>query len=274
MGQSRNVLVYRLLCENSIDERITDLLEHKQEIFNAFADKSVSAQKSLEIDDKSFGDIITNEIARINAKRGITPASATAANYAYYSSLLQLTYSQLVEKLLSKHGKAQYDYFVNENCLTRNPKISRTREGLFCHHIDEDKAIMLSNDRYAKHNPFAYQKSDRLVYCDFLEHLLLHLKIMEEPRNANNAELPGIGGAVNFLTRQINDFFSGHIPTQEYLAIATSIIEQDYDSYILILNRLWSAIASKPEYSFYIKKEDLARDWNGNIVEKIYHAIG
>lgn len=73
MGQARNVLVYRLLCEGTIDERITEILEQKQAIFNAFADKSVSAQQSLEIDDKSFGDIITEEINRINIKRGTTP---------------------------------------------------------------------------------------------------------------------------------------------------------------------------------------------------------
>lgn len=41
MGQARNVLVYRLLCENTIDERITEMLAEKQAIFNAFADKSV-----------------------------------------------------------------------------------------------------------------------------------------------------------------------------------------------------------------------------------------
>ncbi len=43
MGQARNVLVYRLLCEESIDERITDMLAAKQAIFDAFADKSVAA---------------------------------------------------------------------------------------------------------------------------------------------------------------------------------------------------------------------------------------
>lgn len=71
MGQARNVLVYRILCENSIDERITDLLENKQKVFDAFADKSVAAEKSLEIDDKAFGDIIKEEIERINNKHNI-----------------------------------------------------------------------------------------------------------------------------------------------------------------------------------------------------------
>lgn len=71
MGQSRNVLVYRLLCENTVDERLTEVLEEKQKIFDAFADKSVAAQQSIEIDDKTFGNIIKEEIERINKKRGI-----------------------------------------------------------------------------------------------------------------------------------------------------------------------------------------------------------
>ena len=69
MGQSRNVQVFRLLNVNSLDERITELLKQKQEIFNAFADKSVAAEKSVEIDEKTFGDIISEEIERIKAKR-------------------------------------------------------------------------------------------------------------------------------------------------------------------------------------------------------------
>ena len=36
--------------------------------FNAFADKSEAAKESLELDDKTFGDIIKEEIDRINEK--------------------------------------------------------------------------------------------------------------------------------------------------------------------------------------------------------------
>ena len=70
MGQTRNVLVYRLLCENTVDERVTTILENKQAQFDAFADRSFAAEKSVEIDDKTFGDIINDEIDRINAKYG------------------------------------------------------------------------------------------------------------------------------------------------------------------------------------------------------------
>ena len=68
MGQARNVLVYRLLCENTIDERITEMLAEKQAIFNAFADKSVAAD-NVEVDVKSLGNIIKEEIDRNNRTR-------------------------------------------------------------------------------------------------------------------------------------------------------------------------------------------------------------
>ncbi|MCM1188737.1 MAG: DEAD/DEAH box helicase [bacterium] len=72
MGQTRNVLVYRLLCENTVDEKITSVLEKKQRIFDAFADKSVAAMESIEMDERTFGNIIKEEIDRINTKRGVT----------------------------------------------------------------------------------------------------------------------------------------------------------------------------------------------------------
>ena len=67
MGQSRNVLVYRLLCPDTVDERITELLAEKQQIFDKFADESVAAEKDLELDKKEQGDILAKEEERIRA---------------------------------------------------------------------------------------------------------------------------------------------------------------------------------------------------------------
>ena len=69
MGQTRNVLVHRLLCENTVDEKLMDVLEEKQMIFDAFADESVAANANKEIDEKTFGDIIKEEIERIKAEK-------------------------------------------------------------------------------------------------------------------------------------------------------------------------------------------------------------
>jgi len=79
MGQTRNVLVYRLLCEETVDERITKLLEDKQAVFDTFADKSVAAQ-NIEIDDKAFKDIIKEEIERIRKKKGLPPTASNEAD--------------------------------------------------------------------------------------------------------------------------------------------------------------------------------------------------
>ena len=71
MGQSRNVLVYRLLAEGTIDESITALLRRKQMEFDMFADKSVAGIESIEIDDRDLGNLIEEEIERIKKKHGV-----------------------------------------------------------------------------------------------------------------------------------------------------------------------------------------------------------
>ena len=47
MGQVRDVLVYRLLADDTIDEQIMELLKNKQLQFDSFADESVVGEESL-----------------------------------------------------------------------------------------------------------------------------------------------------------------------------------------------------------------------------------
>jgi SNF2 family DNA or RNA helicase len=47
MGQVRDVLVYRLLADDTVDERIMEMLQDKQHQFDSFADDSVVGQESL-----------------------------------------------------------------------------------------------------------------------------------------------------------------------------------------------------------------------------------
>lgn len=66
MGQTRNVIVHRLLCEDSVDERISDILDYKQKLFDQYADESEAAKG--EITDKVLGSIIEQEKRRIQGK--------------------------------------------------------------------------------------------------------------------------------------------------------------------------------------------------------------
>ena len=58
--------------------------------------------------------------------------------------------SDIDKQLYSKYGlTAEEIQFLEDNVksmdyTTKNPQVTRTSEGLYCHHIDEDKAIMLS----------------------------------------------------------------------------------------------------------------------------------
>ena len=188
---------------------------------------------------------------------------------------LKMTYDELVDYLLKKYGPAQYDYFCNESCKSKNSKISRTNEGLYCHHIDENKAILLSNDKFAVNNPFEYQKANRLVYCNVLEHLILHIKIVEEPKNenANKMEIQGIGGAVCFICPQINDYFNGYEFKQQYLINIFNLIENNFNDYIDILEYFLDVVEKNPIYKLIVTKERLSVGWDQQIVKKVYDKL-
>lgn len=47
MGQLRTVLVHRLLCDNTVDERILEILREKQDIFDSFADESATGSEYM-----------------------------------------------------------------------------------------------------------------------------------------------------------------------------------------------------------------------------------
>ena len=54
MGQVRKVLVFHLLCEDTVDEALMKLLERKQYEFDTFADESVLAEAIKDIADNEW----------------------------------------------------------------------------------------------------------------------------------------------------------------------------------------------------------------------------
>lgn len=54
MGQVRNVLVYHLLCSDTIDEDMVKLLENKQNIFDEYANESEMADATKSLADKEW----------------------------------------------------------------------------------------------------------------------------------------------------------------------------------------------------------------------------
>lgn len=65
MGQLRNVLVYRLLCDDTVDERIVELLNEKQDAFDSFADESAAGSEYIKSEQSFAAAIIAQEKARL-----------------------------------------------------------------------------------------------------------------------------------------------------------------------------------------------------------------
>ena len=75
MGQVRDVLVYRLLADDTIDERIMEILRTKQELFDNFADESAVGTESLKPKEQSWiNRMVEEEKARI---QGLVPPTPT-----------------------------------------------------------------------------------------------------------------------------------------------------------------------------------------------------
>ena len=142
-----------------------------------------------------------------------------------FDKLFGMSYEDYADSLIRKYGTVQEPYFTDTYLEEKNSNIVRVSEGLYIHHIDEDKTANLSSAEYIKtksNASYEYQMPWRLVYCNVVEHLILHMKIVEnelskqrEERNQN--ELIGLGGFM-LLVKQIDqDYkFSGKVLPSDY----------------------------------------------------------
>lgn len=94
---------------------------------------------------------------------------------------LNMDYKSQCMYLKIKYGSVTGDYFEDKSCKIVNNKIKRASEGLQVHHIMEYNnnpyICNLSDSYQALNNDFEFQKSKNLVYCNLIEHLILHIKI-------------------------------------------------------------------------------------------------
>lgn len=102
MGQTRNVLVYRLLCTNSVDQRMIEKLKDKQAVFDAFADESVAAENT-EIDTETQKNIIQEEIDRINNEKG-NPSVEEDDDYHIQHSSKPVSVARRIRQIAQPRG--------------------------------------------------------------------------------------------------------------------------------------------------------------------------
>lgn len=173
-----------------------------------------------------------------------------------YKKVENLNYIEYCDYLQDKYGIGLCDY-MRPN-WTKNPKITRTKEGLYAHHKYENCAIMLSHLEYAMKNPYEWQKKENIVYCNLLEHLYLHILICENPsEDKNKNENVGLGGVVNYIVPELNDVYSGWVSKQAWQNNCHNVIIDDKDVYMLLLKRFKELYDNNP---FIVN--NLYRSWN------------
>ena len=156
---------------------------------------------------------------------------------------LKLPYDDLCKYLIKKYGGAVCDYFYTTECKTKSKKISRTKEGLYCHHWDEDKGGNLASPTSAKTQPFEWQKKERLIYCNILEHLILHIKIAILRQKGKLKKPSDIyafftTGGIFMICADINNMFSGIGIKVPWIKRCFDEIADNYNEYILLLQTI------------------------------------
>ena len=137
--------------------------------------------------------------------------------YKYYRSLLKMSYAKVITLLLKKYDEVKDDYykeksynkFLNGEIKSISKgKFSKTKEGLYCHHIFESKYDNLSNPKFIRHYRYAfdYQKKENLVYCDLFEHLILHALIAKESNGIH-----GLAGYLIFILPNIEEWYINEV---------------------------------------------------------------
>lgn len=159
-------------------------------------------------------------------------------NKQEYDVVKDMNYLEYCDYLQNKYGIGRCDY-MNSDFKKKNPKkLSRTSEGLVVHHKMEDRMIMLSTPAYAKMGPIEWQKAENLIYCDYLEHLLLHILICENPSEDRiEGYAVGIGGVINFLVPELNDVYSGWVSKQQWRENCYNKVRDDEEVYLCLLEK-------------------------------------
>ena len=167
-----------------------------------------------------------------------------------YDKVKDFTYLQYCDYLQCKYGIGIADFMTK--AWNKNAKVTRTKDGLLAHHKFEDHAIMLSEKEHAMKNPYEWQLAKNIVYCDYLEHLLLHILICEYPaEDRNKNEAVGIGGVINFLVPELNDLYSGWETKQQWRKNCHNLVSSDKAMYLVLLKRFKQNCS---DYPFYTEK--------------------
>ena len=155
-------------------------------------------------------------------------------NLEEYGRVKEMSYDKYCDYLRRKYGCPKHDY--------PNVADARPSEGLFIHHIGENEIANLSNESIRVESDHKYQTPEMLCYCDWLEHLLLHIMIGEETVGTTNL---GLEGCFTYLLPALRDFFEDGKKTCKYNDAYYDVISGDKDVFDALLLRYNEIVRSR-----------------------------
>lgn len=178
-----------------------------------------------------------------------------------YEKVKDLRYRDYCDYLQRKYGIGLSDYMTRN--WNKSKKIARTKDGLYAHHKYEDHAIKLADREYAQRNPYEWQLAENIVYCDYLEHLFLHILICENPAPDKNVnEDVGIGGIVEYMIPELNDLYSGWQTAQSWRKNCHDLVKNDKEVYMLLLKRFKAYLQTRVDTLLYDIEDCLLHSCN------------
>ena len=169
-------------------------------------------------------------------------------NMTEYLKVKDYSYEEYCEYLKELHGKVLFKYGSSKN----------KKPGYFIHHIAEDTVPSLSHKDQKKQYP-EYQVPELLVYCDYLEHLLLHIMIGREKDPALHL---GLNGPCRFIIPNLINFYE-HGVKQKINDLYYSLIERDKDVFELLI----------AEYNDLVKDIDLVLEHNVSLYAQVEESL-
>lgn len=151
-----------------------------------------------------------------------------------YINVKNLTYLEYCDYLQNKYGIGKCDYMTPT--WNKISEVSRTQDGLIAHHKYENQAPNLSNIACAKRYPFEWQLQKNIVYCNYLEHLFLHILICEDALKFNSKEL-GIRGITQYIIPDLDDFYDGLESEYLWKKRCFEAVKDYYNTYVVLMGR-------------------------------------
>lgn len=164
-----------------------------------------------------------------------------------FERVKNMTYWEYCDYLQSKYGIGACDYF-NENWSPKT-KCKRTKEGLFAHHKAEMYVPQLSDKKQAQYFPFEWQTAKWIVYCDYLEHFLLHIMICKAPEPVNKNQYVGVVGITHYIAPTLFQLYSGDVPETGWQARCFDKIKNDKDVYLELLKMFFELYYTGKEHN-------------------------